>query len=360
MAVPARLGWAVVTGLFGQALRSWTTELASRWRGVCATEICPREQRTLYHRGRGQRRLKGFPPVVHYCAAMTVAVLANPTAAKGRAAALVPGLVARLRAAGVDVVLVPGGSRAEALEAAAGAVRDGVDALVAVGGDGTVHLALQAVAGTGVPLGIVASGTGNDFAVRLGVPLEPGAAVDAIVAGATRAVDLARVDGEGGSVWFGAVLAAGFDAIVNEAANRLRFPRGPLRYTVAIVAELVKLAPRHYVMTLDGVRSEFDSVLVAVGNTASYGGGYLITPAADPTDGLLDVVVAQPLGRVTFMRIRPRVRDGSHVEHPLVDSYRARVVTLDSPGITAYADGERLLPLPITVTCVPGALRVLG
>jgi len=291
---------------------------------------------------------------------MTIAILANPTAAKGRAAGLATAVVARLRAAGLEVTPLRAGSRAEALEVAAGAVRDGVGALVAVGGDGTVHVALQAVAGTGVPLGIVAAGTGNDFAARLGVPLDAAAAVDAIVAGATRVVDLARVDGEGGSVWFGAVLAAGFDAIVNEAANRMRFPRGPMRYTVAIVTELVRLAPRHYVMTLDGVRSEFDSVLVAVGNTASYGGGYLITPAADPTDGLLDVVVAQPLGRVTFMRIRPRVRDGSHVEHPLVDSHRARVVTLDSPGITAYADGERLMPLPITVTCVPGALTVLG
>jgi len=320
--------------------------------------------------------LNGFRPPVHYCAAMTVAVLANPTAAKGRAVGLVAALVARLRSAGLDVVLLPSGSRGEALEAAVGAVRDGVGALVAVGGDGTVHLALQAVAGTGVPLGIVPGGTGNDFAARLGIARDPGAAADAIVAGATggivagatggivagatRAVDLARVDGDGGPVWFGAVLAAGFDAVVNEAANRMRFPRGPRRYTVAIVRELLKLAPRRYVMTLDGVRSEFDSVLVAVGNTASYGGGYLITPAADPTDGLLDVVVAQPLGRLTLMRIRPRVRDGSHVGHPLVDSYRATVVTLECPGIVAYADGERILPLPITVTCVPGALTVLG
>jgi diacylglycerol kinase (ATP) len=293
---------------------------------------------------------------MHYCAAMTVAVLANPTAAKGRSAALVPGLLARWKAAGVDVSVLPAASREQALSSAVRAVKDGVDALVAVGGDGTVHLALQAVAGTGTPLGIVPGGTGNDFAtcLALGDPL------DAFLAGTVRAVDLARVDGAGESVWYGAVLAAGFDAVVNEVANGMRFPKGPQRYNVAIVRELVRLRPRRYVMTLDGERLGFDSVLVAIGNTTSYGGGYRITPAADATDGLLDVVVAQPLSRWTFMRIRPRVRVGTHVEHPLVDSYRARRIELDSPGITAYADGERIMPLPITVTCVPGALTVLG
>ncbi len=111
------------------------------------------------------------------------------------------------------------------------------------------------------------------------MPEEPAAAADAIVAAlgeaSTRALDLAECQGVGGErVWFGAVLAAGFDAIVNERANRMRFPRGPQRYDVAIAIELLRLSPRHYTMTLDGVTHEFDSVLVAVGNTASYGGGY--------------------------------------------------------------------------------------
>jgi diacylglycerol kinase (ATP) len=165
---------------------------------------------------------------------------------------------------------------------------------------------------------------------------------------------------EGERVWFGAVLAAGFDAIVNERANGMRFPRGPQRYNVAIAAELIRLAPRHYKMTLDGVAQEFDSVLVAVGNTASYGGGYKLVPAADPTDGMLDIVVGKPMGRLTFARIRPSVYEGTHVDSPLVETYRARTVEIVSEGITAYADGERICPLPITVTCVPGALNLLG
>jgi diacylglycerol kinase (ATP) len=228
-----------------------------------------------------------------------------------------------------------------------------------------VHTALQAVAGTGVPLGIVAAGTGNDFAAALGVPPQPLAAAEAIAAtfaaGRTRAVDLAHMrSADGQERWYGAVLAAGFDAIVNERANAMRFPRGPRRYDLAIVGELARLRPRRYTLRLDGVAHTVDAVLVAVGNTASYGGGMRICPAADPTDGLLDVVVAGAVGRLTLMRIKPQVYRGTHVEHPMVTSFRARTVELESEGIIGYADGERAFPLPVTVTCVRDALTLLA
>jgi diacylglycerol kinase (ATP) len=278
---------------------------------------------------------------------------------------VLPEVFARLGAEGHAVRLLPANTRAEALASALDAVAERPTALVAVGGDGTVHLGLQAVAGTGIPFGIVPAGTGNDFAEQVGVPKEPIQAaakvVGALKNGSTRPLDLALCKGVGGEeIWFGAVLAAGFDAIVNERANHIRFPRGPQRYNVAIAIELAKLAPRHYKMTLDGVTHEFDSVLVAVGNTASYGGGYKIVPAADPGDGMLDIVVGRPMGRMTFARIRPKVYEGTHVESPLVDTYRAKTIEIVSDGITAYADGERICPLPITITCVPGALTLLG
>jgi diacylglycerol kinase (ATP) len=292
----------------------------------------------------------------------TLAVLANPAAGRGRIARLLPGVVARLGATGRPVTTLEAGSAAEAEDAARAALAAGATGLVAVGGDGTVHTALQVVAGTGVPLGIVPAGTGNDFARAVGVPDDPIAAADAIAhAAGTRPIDLARMTGADGRIrWFGAVLGAGFDAVVNERANAMRFPRGPRRYDVAVLVELARLRPRRYTLTLDGVSHTIDAVLVAVGNTASYGGGMRICPAADPTDGLLDVVVAARMGRLTLMRIKPSVYRGSHVEHPLVSSFRARTVTLAADGITAYADGERAFPLPVTVTCVPGALSLLA
>jgi diacylglycerol kinase (ATP) len=294
-----------------------------------------------------------------------LAVLANPAAGRGRLGRLLPDVLARLGGAGAQVRLLeaPDADRAE--DACRAAVAGRAAALVAVGGDGTVHTALQAVAGTSVPLGIVPAGTGNDFAAEVGLPVDPLAAAEAVAtalaAGRTRALDLANMRSEDGQTrWFGAVLGAGFDAIVNERANAMRFPRGPRRYDLAILAELARLRPRRYTLRLDGVEHTVDAVLVAVGNTASYGGGMRICPAADPGDGLLDVVVAGAAGRLTLMRIKPQVYRGTHVEHPMVTSFRARTVELDCEGIIGYADGERAFPLPVTITCVPGALTLLA
>jgi diacylglycerol kinase (ATP) len=291
-------------------------------------------------------------------------VLANPAAGRGLGR-LLPGVLARLGNAGRPVRVLEADGAAQAERACHEAVADGVAALVAVGGDGTIHTALQAVAGTGVPLGIVPAGTGNDFATAVGIPLDPTAAADAVAtavaSGLARPVDLARMTtADGRGRWFGAVLGAGFDAVVNERANAMRFPRGPRRYDLAVLAELARLRPRRYTLRLDGQEHTLDAVLVAVGNTASYGGGMRICPDADPTDGLLDVVVAGAIGRLTLMRIKPQVYRGSHVGHPLVSAFRARTVDIDAEGITCYADGERAFALPVTVTCVPGALTLAG
>jgi diacylglycerol kinase (ATP) len=293
-----------------------------------------------------------------------IAVLANPAAGRGRHRGLLPAVLERLGAAGRPVQLLIADGPQEAEKACHRAVAEGVRTLVTVGGDGTVHLGLQAVAGTPVGFGVIPAGTGNDFAAGAGVPLNPLAAATAVAAavraGRTRAIDLARVDGTDGEArWFGAVLAAGFDAIVNERANRIPWPRGPRRYDLAIVLELAGLRPRDYALEIDGADRSFTGVLVAVGNCPSYGGGLRICPGADPADGLLDVVVAGPLGRAALARLKPRLRHGTHLGDPRVTSYRARQVRIGAEGIAGYADGERLGPLPLTVGCVPGALRLL-
>jgi diacylglycerol kinase (ATP) len=294
-----------------------------------------------------------------------VAVLANPTANRGRHRDLLPAVVQRLRAGGCAVRVLDAPTRAAALDVARAAVRDRPAGLVAVGGDGTVHVGLQAVAGTPVPFGVIPAGTGNDFAADLGLPVEPLAAADAIATAAcarrTRSVDLARVTGaDGESLWYGGVLAAGFDTLVNERANRMPFPRGPRRYDMAIVLELLRLRTREYTITLDGETHRLPAVLVAVGNTPSYGGRMRICPDADPTDGLLDVVVGGAMSRATLMRIKPRLYTGTHIQPPLVQQFRARTVGLAADGITTYADGERAIALPVTITVVPGALCLLG
>ena len=157
---------------------------------------------------------------------------------------------------------------------------------------------------------------------------------------------------------FACVLSAGFDALVNERANQIRFPKGRHRYTVALLIELAKLRPITYTLTIDGVEETGSYLLVAVANSQSFGGGMKVTPEASLVDGKLDVFTLDPLSRLAFLRIYPRVFKGLHVTDPRVHIRQARSVTVASEGVVAYADGERLEPLPLEVSVEPGRLAI--
>jgi diacylglycerol kinase (ATP) len=286
-----------------------------------------------------------------------IAVLTNPTAGKGRALRVRDAALPRLHGAGWRTRDLVGRDADEALDLARAAVEDGIDALVVCGGDGLTHLGLQVVAGTEVPLGLLPAGTGNDVGRYLGLPARDGAAAAGrLLAWQTRTIDLAR----SGDRWFGTVLAAGFDAIVNERANRMTWPRGQMRYNLATVAELRTFQPLQYVLDLDGQELRTDAMLVAVGNGPSFGGGLRIAEGALLDDGLLDVIVIGPMSKLELVRTYPKLFRGTHVHHPAFQRHRVRRVTVAAPGIVAYADGERFGALPLTVECVPGAVRLLA
>ena len=289
--------------------------------------------------------------------ARDIAVLVNPTSGRGRGARLADPVTERLGEAGLRARWEAGRDASEALDLARRAVARGVDGLVVIGGDGMVHLALQAVAETATPLAVIPAGTGNDLARALGLPLrDPLAAVDVVVAGYTRSQDLGKV----GSEWFATVLGAGFDSKVAERVGKISWPRGRMRYDMAVVAELRSFKAQHFVIELDDEEEHAEALLVAVGITNSYGGGLRICEGADPTDGLLEVAVIGALPLHELVPLFPKLSKGTHVGHPAVTMYRAKRVSLASAGLTAYADGERVGPLPVTVQCVPGALRVFA
>jgi diacylglycerol kinase (ATP) len=286
-----------------------------------------------------------------------IALLTNPTSGRGRGARHRDVALARLRESGFVVRNLQGRDADEAADLAHACVADGVEALVVCGGDGLVHLGVQAVAGTGTPLGLIPSGTGNDVARYLGLPrTDPVAAADRIIASRVRTIDLAR----SGERWFVTVLAAGFDAIVNERANTMTWPHGQMRYNLATLAELRTFRPIPYVLQLDGETMEHEAMLVAVGNGPSFGGGLRITEGALLDDGLLDVVVITRMSKPKLVRSYPRLFTGRIDGVAEYVHRRVRTVTIAAPGIVSYADGERFGPLPLTVECVPGALDVIA
>ncbi|SFC47751.1 diacylglycerol kinase (ATP) [Nocardioides terrae] len=286
-----------------------------------------------------------------------LALLSNPVAGGGRNDAKVAAVAARLRQAGFAVRELVGVDAAHSSQLARVAVADGVDGLVVCGGDGMVNIAAQVLAGSSTPLGIVPMGTGNDTARALGLPLrDPAAAADVIVRGRTRLIDLAR----SGDRYFVTVLAAGFDAAVNEKANTMTWPKGQLKYSLAIVAVLKEFKPISYTLELDGETRRVEGMLVSVGNGDSMGGGLRVTHGASLDDGLLDVVLFTSVPRRELIKTYPKLFSGGHTRHPAYERHRVKRVTVAASGVVAYADGERFGELPLTVEVVPGALTVFG
>ena len=291
-----------------------------------------------------------------------VTLLTNPMAGHGNAPHAAERAVARFHELDIDVIEVVGRDAAHARELVDEAVAAGTDALVVVGGDGVIRLALQSLAHKNIPLGIIPAGTGNDHAREYGIPVgDPAAAVDVIAAGRVETADLGHIrSADGISTWFGTVAATGFDSLVSDRVNRMRWPHGRMRYNLAIVAELSQLRPIPFRLVLDGEREVVaDLTLAAFGITRSYGGGMQICPAADHCDGLLDITMVATDSRLKLIRLFPTVFKGTHVDLDEVSTARARTVTVEAPGINAYADGDFAGPLPAEISAVSGAVRIL-
>jgi len=291
-----------------------------------------------------------------------VTALTNPASGHGAALRAAQIAIARLQHRGIEVVEIIGDDAEDARYLAGAAVERGTDALMVTGGDGVVSNALQVLAGTDVPLGIIPAGTGNDHAREFGIPTkDPEAAADLVVDGWTETIDLGRIrDDKGGEKWFGTVAAAGFDSLVTDRANRMSWPHGRLRYYIAMLAELSQLRMLPFRMVLDGTREiDADITLAAFGNTRSYGGGLLICPDADPSDGLLDITMAHSASRTKLVRLFPTVMKGTHVNLDEVSTARAKSIHVECPGINVYADGDFACALPAEISAVPAAQPIL-
>jgi diacylglycerol kinase (ATP) len=289
----------------------------------------------------------------------SAALIVNPRAGKGRVVDQAAAFAGELRSHGWLTHVNLCHSVTETIESARRAAQS-ADLVIACGGDGTVNTVLQGLVGTSAALGVLPCGTGNDIASTLGVPKgTPAVIAEALVAMPIVSVDIARVTtADGTARWYLGVLSTGFDSNVNERANSIRWPRGTARYITAMIAELRTFTPRPYSITIDGAVHEGPGILVSVGNGPQYGGGMRICPAADIRDGELDLTWLGDVSKATLLKVFPRVYAGTHITHPRVSTLRGRRIQMTAPGQIAYADGERVGPLPISIEVHPAALKV--
>jgi diacylglycerol kinase (ATP) len=292
---------------------------------------------------------------------MHIAVLSNPFAGKGRGAHAAALAIARLRREGAQVRSYAGTSALQTAELAAQALREEPAVLVIVGGDGTLSGILPAVTAQPVPVVLVAAGTGNDLARALDLPRhDPGEAAALALHGVPRVVDVGEVRSDLGTRLFLTVAALGFDAKVSDRTNRLRWPRGILRYYLALLIELLRLQPVAFQLSVDGeALHHAPGTLIAVGNTESYGGGMPVCAGAAADDGMLDIVHVRPLTRLRLIRLFPLLLQGRHLSRREVTHRRARQVRVSAPDLVIYADGERVGAGSCTIELRAGALTVM-
>ena len=246
-------------------------------------------------------------------------------------------------------------------EQARRAAEDGVERLLVAGGDGTMHYAVQGLAGTSCALGVIPLGSGNDLAGTLGVPPDVDAAVERAVSGEVRRIDLIRV-GETFSVSYAGV---GFDSEVTRNANEMKILRGPLIYFYAVIHTLITFVPPRMRIVHDTGEFEGRVMFTVVNNLPRFGGGMKIAPEARIDDGLLDLVIVKEVPKPVLLSIFPKVYNGRHVGHPAVQIVRTRraEITIDRT-MTMYGGGEPLRVVeagePVAVEVVPGGLGVVG
>lgn len=280
-------------------------------------------------------------------------LLANPTSGAGQGRNVIADVIKELKAREISFSDISGSSYESAvLNLRSSLKRTNPEAVIVVGGDGMVHLAIQELAGTEVPLILIPAGTGNDFARTMNLDLDlPVASLSYALTHQPTSIDLGRVNGR----YFAEILSTGFDSMVNERANRMRI-RSKIKYDLAMLLELPVFKPLEYEISVDGRKMTTRAMLIAVANGISYGGGMKICPNSDIQDGLFDLMILEPVSKIEFLKVFPKVFKGTHITHPKVRILQGKKITINSKAI-AYADGERIGPLPITAEIAPGALR---
>ena len=285
-----------------------------------------------------------------------VCLIVNPHAGGGRALRLLPGVEAALRSQGRPFRVVETMSMQHARQLAREACDEG-DIVAAMGGDGIVGAVAGELRDRQGLLAVIPGGRGNDFARKLDIPFDPVEAVKLLEMGEERSVDLALANG---TVYLG-ILSAGIDSDVSRIALETRLKLGTFVYTYGVLRAIARWKPAAWKVTIDGESLDYPGYSVAVANSGVFGGGMFLAPDASLEDGKLDVVLIREQSRLRYLRGLPRVFNGSHLKDPAISLHQGREITFEADRpFTAYADGDPIGDLPLTVQVLPGALRVVA
>ena len=286
-------------------------------------------------------------------------LITNPISGKGKATVVAEQAFQRLTAEGYTGQAELTTQAGDAKRIAREAIENGSHWIIACGGDGTIHEVVNAIAERpDVILGILPCGKGNDFAEALKIPIKPIEAIEVLLAGTTRQVDLGKI----GDCYFDTIVTCGYDAEVSRRVTEEGAPfSGTASYVYTAITTL--FGYRSPTVRLEGDFGSYEGeiLLTATGLTASYGGGMKIVPGAVIDDGLFDVCIIEPVPRRTVLRLLVTLFWGGHAGHPAVQMHRTKSLTIETdPPILLYADGERICYTPATVEIVERGLTVIA
>jgi diacylglycerol kinase (ATP) len=291
--------------------------------------------------------------------------IVNPAAGGGRSAKLAGPAIARLRERGLQVDVIASTSPGHGADLAREAYEQGYRHFVAVGGDGTAHEIIngvfaQARAKERVSLGFLPSGTGNSFLRDFAKDGAQGA-LQALLEGRKRTIDLIRLSHAGGQIYAFNLLSVGFTADVATLANRYFKPLGTLGYLLGVFVRVVQLNRQSFALRCDDDPKwdERRCLFLSFNNSKYTGGTMLIAPQSDPADGFIEYVRWGPIGRLGLIRMLPRLYDGSHIAHPLASRRAVRRIefNLQRP-VDFMIDGEIATLEVQTIEIVPAAMDV--
>ena len=295
---------------------------------------------------------------------MRIGLVVNPVAGGNRGAQVGAEVISLLSQSEHSVINLSGANLSEARANAERAIgTNSIDALVFVGGDGMAHLGTNLCAGKNILMAIIPAGTGNDAAAMLGMPLSNTVEAVRLVLdglGSPKKIDAIKISHGGNLTWALGSASAGFDALAAARANAISWPRGPMRYYVAMLLELAKFKPIKYQSVVDGNPRDFEAMLCVVSNTGIYGGGMLVVPGASVTDAKLDVLLVKKMSRLKFVTIFPKVYKGTHITDKDVETFKASKISITASGMPIYSDGEYVGQAPFEAEVVPGALMMVA